>query len=295
MVNVLQNRNFSEFTCHLEGLSSIFQIGADKKTKTKIYSALQSLESDLFKMYEFQLSRINITSNLIHRSPAGIVELRKGGTPMKLTFFVSPYQLIDLKSKTKFPLTVETITSKKIGFSATISIEESAVQQKLQSESLFYTTVSDNAQPMPHFHQTKNANSNMLPARFILKLSKPLPISLEIARKIICLTGIELADIGSREPRSLISLIAQQTLGRNASSPFYTTLPDQQHCYYVNEAEMIKGILIEKIPFTHPTNVPRILNDLRLQIMFNVILGSLVRQVHGPGRFRFLISCLNLN
>jgi len=37
----------------------------------------------------------------------GILEPRKGGHPMKLTYFISPYNLLDLKAKTSLPLTVD--------------------------------------------------------------------------------------------------------------------------------------------------------------------------------------------
>lgn len=44
---------------------------------------------------------------MIHKTPVGILEPRKGGHPMKLTFFVSPYDLIDRKTKTALTLSAD--------------------------------------------------------------------------------------------------------------------------------------------------------------------------------------------
>lgn len=55
----------------------------------------------------FVYSQINDINNLIHKSPVGVLEARKGGYPMKLTFFVPPYDLLDLKSKSSLTLTAD--------------------------------------------------------------------------------------------------------------------------------------------------------------------------------------------
>ena len=52
-------------------------------------------------------SHINDPNKIIHKSPVGILEPRKGGHPMKLTFFVSPYDLIDRKAKTALTLNAD--------------------------------------------------------------------------------------------------------------------------------------------------------------------------------------------
>lgn len=46
-------------------------------------------------------------NNMIHRSPVGILESRKGGYPMNTTFFVAPLDLIDLRTKSTLHLTVD--------------------------------------------------------------------------------------------------------------------------------------------------------------------------------------------
>lgn len=140
-------------------------------------------------------------------------------------------------------------------------------------------------------------NSQSLPAYYVLRLTQPLPICLDLVHKIVKLTGIQRKE---GELNSLISLLTKvlisndqkgSTLQNCHSQAFYTVLPDQNHCYYVNNDEIVNGglkgsnfstflsgILIETIPFTHPTHVSRILVYLRQQVLFNVILGSVIRQ-----------------
>lgn len=59
------------------------------------------------------------------------------------------------------------------------------------------------------------------------------------------------------------------------------TLPDQQHVYYFNKSVDgclgQPGALVTKIPFTLPTCVPKVLNLLRQQLMFNSVIQSLIR------------------
>jgi len=59
------------------------------------------------------------------------------------------------------------------------------------------------------------------------------------------------------------------------------TLPDQQHVYYLNCASQGvlsgTGCLLHKIPFSHPTSVPNVLNLLRQQLVFNSALQSIIR------------------
>ncbi|WAQ93871.1 MED1-like protein [Mya arenaria] len=154
--------NFDEFISHLQGLLSIYSFNGDKKQKSKGYLALSNLEHDLNIIAQLQ-SSINGVTNYIHKSPLGILLPRRGGHPMKLIYYVSPYNLLCKKSKSSYPM---------------------------------------------------------------------------------------------------------------------TTLPDQQHAYYLNgSTEGVLGgygCLVRKIPFTHPTMVPKVLSLLRQQLVFNSVLSSVV-------------------
>jgi mediator of RNA polymerase II transcription subunit 1 len=186
-----------------------------------------------------------------------------------------------------------------LGYSATICIESSS-SHRLQHESLINTLKTPEGKNLPQFSALTNLNSTQLPACFVLKLQKPLPTSIDILRKITAVTAIEFSYdlINKREP--LISLIAKQLFSsqtsstqssstqssstQSSSTPFYVKLPNQQHCYHLNEScDKLNGVVITSIPITHPTHVPRILVHLRQQVLFNVIIGSFIRQTSKPG------------
>lgn len=78
LVLCLSVGDFADFTAQLEGLASIYQLNAEKKIKCKAFSALQSLEADLGTLATLQ-AFIKEPFNLVHKSPVGILEKRRGG------------------------------------------------------------------------------------------------------------------------------------------------------------------------------------------------------------------------
>ena len=57
----------------------------------------------------------------------------------------------------------------------------------------------------------------------------------------------------------------------------FQTLPDQQHCYFLTDIPGSFGVRISSIPFSHPGNVPVIIDVLRQQANFNAAVESCVR------------------
>ncbi|KAH9413464.1 Mediator of RNA polymerase II transcription subunit 1 [Dermatophagoides pteronyssinus] len=322
LIDVLNRRDFFEFTKHLEGLAAIYKIKADRPVTEKAYQALDSLEKDLEQMAEIQKNQINDINNLVHRSPIGVLESRKGGHPMKLTFFVQPYDLLDLEQKISLPLTVDIVIERKIGYSAQILLEDSVELKRLQSKSLIIVKQRPDGKNLAHFLEHNEQNSELLPACYVLRLTRTLPISLDLLNKIQKLTGINLLINNdnnncnnNNEPQSMITLLTNLQLNQSSSSSsvanssmlksssssssFLAILPDQRHCYYVNNIGECHydqqssldcssnsnggggsfGILLERLPFTHPSHVSRILVYLRQQVLFNVILGSIIRKL----------------
>ncbi|XP_022238572.1 mediator of RNA polymerase II transcription subunit 1-like isoform X1 [Limulus polyphemus] len=275
---VLRQGNFGEFTSHLEGLSAIYQLNADKKQKTKAYLALQALETDLSTLAQVQQSYANDPSNLVHKSPVGILQPRQGGHPMKLTYFISPYDLLDSETETSIPFTVDAITERKLGHSVTVCIESSTAH-RLQINSLSSLSKKSEGKSLPSFAAFSNLNSTTLPASFMLRLSSPIPMANSVIDKIQSLTGIECADMSTSQ--SLLSLITKESskgkLQYSSNHGLFVTLPDQHHCYYLSSSTDLQGVLVSGVPFTHPTHVPQILVFLRQQVLFNTVIGSCIR------------------
>ena len=58
---------------------------------------------------------------------------------------------------------------------------------------------------------------------------------------------------------------------------FLQTLPDQEHCYFLSTGRGAEGVLVDRIPFTHPSKVKHVLDVLRLQALFGTLISSCVR------------------
>ncbi|XP_005088993.1 mediator of RNA polymerase II transcription subunit 1 [Aplysia californica] len=278
--DILKRGNFSEFVEHLQGLQSIYQVTSDEKLKSKAFLALQALEKDLNQLAQFQNS-ISGVANYIHKCPLGIMLPRLAGKPMKLIYFVSPYDLLDKKSLTAHPLTVEAITENFLGQSVTVCIEpvpESAPLNKLQTMPLMNVSITQDGKSLPSFSGVSQINSMMLPASFVLVLPQSIPVSSQILQKITSLTNLEIHK--EAESKNLHSLILENFSNRPVKDchKLLVSLPDQQHIYFLNGGgQDQQGVMISRIPFTHPTHVPKILSLMRQQLLFNIVIASCIR------------------
>ncbi|KAK6618199.1 hypothetical protein RUM44_002650 [Polyplax serrata] len=272
LVKSLSKGDFEDFTTQLQGLISIYQLNAEKKVKCKAFSALCALEADLDVHWSLQSSIKNVQT-LLNKSPVGVLEKRKGGHPMKLTYFVSPYEVLELKKY----LTVDLIYKNKIGNSVTICLEGSAAH-KLQISPLIIVNKNTNKSTVSYAPMTPT-NSTTLPAYFVLKLNKPQPICLELVKHINAISELECCDTSN--PHPLFSLITQHVsngkMDSSLNKGLFVNLPDQVHCYFMTECRSLDGVMLSSIPFTHPSQVPLILTVLRQQAMFNALVSSVIR------------------
>ncbi|XP_044759004.1 mediator of RNA polymerase II transcription subunit 1 isoform X2 [Coccinella septempunctata] len=277
LVSCLSRGDFQDFTAQLEGFASIYQLNAEKKVKSKAFTALQSLETDLSTLAQLH-SFLKEPFNSIYKSPVGILEKRKGGHPMKLTYFISPYDLINISKGELEPISAELISSKNLGYSVTVCMEGSAAH-KLQTTTLITVSRTMNGKSSPSFAPLSGQNSSVIPATFVLKLNKPLPMCVALARQLQVVTELEWLDFTNRRP--LLDLIVSQCSNGKMRSEnnrgLFVNLPDQNHCYFMTDNKNVEGILVNSIPFTHPTKVAQILVLLRQQALFNTLISSCVR------------------
>ncbi|XP_050439662.1 mediator of RNA polymerase II transcription subunit 1 [Adelges cooleyi] len=264
LIKSLANCDFADFTTQLEGLASIYQISADKITKCRAFNALQTLEDDLETFAQVHYTYHKDLISLVHKTPLGVVKPRRGGHPLKIMYFVSPYDLLDVENGTMKNLDKDTLD---VGCYATVCIE-AANSTNVQSASLLSATRSSNGISTPTFMPFTVQNSITLPAVFVLRLNEPMPVCLQLAENIKAV--IEM-DLEMSTPRSLLKMIIEPS-----SQPLSVTLPDQQHCYFLTDSNL-KGVFIQNIKFTHPSQVPRIIAYLRQQALFNCLIRSCVR------------------
>lgn len=259
------------FVEHLQGLLAVYDLPeCGNVDKSRAWQALYNLEHDLTLLASGQ-SWVTDINQLIHKTGLGMVHNRAGGMPMKLRFFLPPYELLDMEQQTILPMNQSTITTKNLGFCATITLRPSQDPFLLPLSSL----ISSTGQDLP----ITQSNAIPLLAHFTLALDKPLPLSSALIRHLVSVTSIDWLD--SKNDTPLLTLITKQASG-GALDPsnnrgLFVTLPDQQHCYFMTETPDLVGQTVEYIPFRHPNQVPAIIDILRRQALFNTLISSCVR------------------
>jgi mediator of RNA polymerase II transcription subunit 1 len=296
LVLCLQNGDFADFTLQLEGLQSIYQLNAESKIKSKAFVALQALETDLYTLYDLAQLQAHMKDPqlLIMQSPVGMLQRRRGGHAMRCTFLVPPYDLIDPEKKQMQPLTAALINSKKLGRFVTVNLEAAAAN-KLQTCCILNINKDQQGRSSPTYAPLSANNSTMLPASFMLRMDKPMPISMKFVEQLNQLQteSSTFAATVAQTPTPLIDLIVTsvtdnevQTMGKG----LFVSLLDQCHYYYMTENKSLQGIVVSKIPFTEPGHVPQIINLLRQQALFNTLMSSCIRTNGKQGdffKFRF--------
>lgn len=236
LVDCLVSGDYADFTAQLEGFTSIYQLSADKKTKSFAFVALLALEKDLQSLYAMQEQTSDAATQLF--TSVGIVLPRRGGHPMRITYFVQPYQLLDPTSGELRPITVDLFNGQDAkGMSATVHIEAAGPNQL---PTLSTVRLQKDAQGMPKvdFVALGADNSSMLPANFVLRLNKPLVIDVNLLRAIEQITKCKFPEDLTPKMAPLLSMIVAHTGdGQTRMTPkgLLVTLPDQNHCYYLSE------------------------------------------------------------
>ncbi|XP_026678774.1 mediator of RNA polymerase II transcription subunit 1 [Diaphorina citri] len=228
LIQCLQNQDFNDFTVQLESLTSIYQLNAEKKVKSKAFAALQSLEADLITLASLQ-TNIKDPFLLIHKSPVGALHKRRGGHAMMLTYFVSPYDLLDLKNKISKPLSADSVD---VGFSVTVSMESSCAH-KLQITTLVTVSVNPSGKNTPVYGASTPQNTASLPACFVLKLNKPTPMCVSLVKKIQAVTEMECSTVDTATPKPLLSLIIQHQADKSRDSTSNKPLFVRRLCFTI--------------------------------------------------------------
>ncbi|KAL5278647.1 MED1 family protein [Megaselia abdita] len=271
LIASLQKGDFQDFTLQLEGLQSIYQLNAEQKIKSKAYPVLRSMELDLYHLFQSQnftnpkdLQRVILESNV------GVAVERRGGHPMKLIYFIPPYDLICDETKTMKPLDTELlIMSKGIGVAATVNLEAS------NSVKLQITPTLDFKKGQPASTPLTPNNSTILPAHFVLRLEKPIPVFDSILHYMNIPT-----DSSPKATGNMIKMIVDGASKGEIISfvrGLPVCLPDQNHCYFFTDARKLKATMVSSIPFTEPLQVPNIISLLRKQALFQTLISSCVR------------------
>lgn len=257
LVTCLVNGDFADFTTQLEGLSSIYQLNADVKIKSKAFMALQALETDLISLFSCFQSGYTDPQAMVLQSPVGVLQKRRGGHPMRLTYFMPPFELLNMEAKSLNVLSVDLITSKSsLGMSVTVNLEASP-SNKLQIQPVIVFAAGHST---PTYSPMGTHNSIMLPASFVLRLNKPMPICVTLINQIQAKTEFPFGDVTTKTP--ILSLITQHISGgvlQSATKGLFVSLPDQNHCYFMTEN---RNLQVNELFCPSDWNFQRITNEL---------------------------------
>uniref|UniRef100_A0A671RBU0 Mediator of RNA polymerase II transcription subunit 1 n=1 Tax=Sinocyclocheilus anshuiensis TaxID=1608454 RepID=A0A671RBU0_9TELE len=310
LIQHLRDKHFDEFSKHLKGLVNLYKLPGDNKLKTKMYLALQSLELDLTKMmHMFRIAtNANTVETILHGS-VGLLTARSGGHLVSLQCYVSPNDIFEEGTGAQLNYTAVNIP-RTLGVSVSVTVEGTTSVYKLPIAPLITGSHPVDNKGTPSFSSVTNSNCVDLPACFFLKMNRLMPFSLSYIKKMGSTTGIPVLEtVPTLSP--LYDLIIKSQLHEEgeASPPalaqsmrFYTSLPGQQHCYFLNgdapvqDGRSLQGAYVSKIPFRHPAQVPALLDIIRHQAAYNTLIGSCVKKTYikedTPGLLRFEVCPL---
>jgi len=127
MVKLLNDHKFDEFMLHLKGIMAIYDnFQSDCVNRSKIWLSLRALEEDLEVLANIQGTSSSLkhdVASLVLRAPVGVLTSRVGGKPLRLTYFVSPYDLLDAEKKEVIPWSLNSLTERKLGRRVAVTIE----------------------------------------------------------------------------------------------------------------------------------------------------------------------------
>jgi mediator of RNA polymerase II transcription subunit 1 len=289
-----------DFTQQLEGFQSIYQLNCESKIKSKALQTLQAIESDLMNVYSIESIQYNSPETMLVSSSVGLLTKRRGGHPLKLTFFVRANDLLNLELKRMDTLhdAIQNAENSKrcIGDSVTINLEAAAPSNKLQICPLLIKSGKSDGNYA--FQPISSSNSTMLPATYVMCFNKSFPIAMSVIDEIKRITNLGVFEETSRatttvkienstidfnkdqQKTSLLNLIINvesQGVHNNSQKGLFVSLADQSHCYFISDPDLA-GTSVKTIQFTEPSHVIKIIKLLRSQALFNALIASCVRQ-----------------
>ncbi|XP_047666673.1 mediator of RNA polymerase II transcription subunit 1 isoform X8 [Tachysurus fulvidraco] len=238
----------------------------------------------------FQMLRHLIESDahvdMVLNGRIGRITPSSEGSPMSIEYYISPSDAL-----------IERLQPGEGSGSQTavLVVGASATTHRLQMESLIPTPPQVNSQGLPAFIPLSETCSELLPASFLLKLKPPVPMLNSFIHKMSQITDVDLQGEPLFQLLHSNALKDKRSCGGN-DAHFLVSLPDAEfHSYLFADAEwkcdVWKGSLIHKIPFTHPSHVPAILDLLRYQSAINTLLRSCITSLMHQPEIEFDLSC----
>ncbi|XP_047136117.1 mediator of RNA polymerase II transcription subunit 1 isoform X1 [Hydra vulgaris] len=263
LVNCLKKKDYDDFLNHLRGLKEIYALVGDSSTKAKIVSAVGSLEEDLLTIMNSD-SSIKNQFDCIMRGPVGCIIPAVGGKCLQSVFFMDPLMSVNFKSDN-----YQGLDMTKGCCSAVLSAQ--STEQNLLPTSSVLMVENNNIQ----YQNEQFWTVESLPATFVLKLLKPLPASIRVAKLIHNIIKKDKDGLFVHNSKiKFDQLLLKETCGEMKDVLHCCALPDFSQKFEWVPSDENDGLLLSLIPFTKPNQIISIIKVLRFQAIYNHIFTS---------------------
>uniref|UniRef100_A0A3Q1JGB5 Mediator of RNA polymerase II transcription subunit 1 n=1 Tax=Anabas testudineus TaxID=64144 RepID=A0A3Q1JGB5_ANATE len=265
LLQLLRLKHFADFSAKLAGLFSQYNIPGDNSNDiVKINWNRQNISA-------FRLPNdCDAQMDVINYGRIGCVIAGKEGTTAK----ISVIHKVDAVVQT-----------------AQVTVGVSNTTHRLQMAPLIPQPPQVDPQGCPVFLPLNEVPNETLPACFLLLLQPAIPVTVPRVNRLSQITGLVIPDV-DLQWAPLPKLLMRGSLGANSSGEtldeqdtiFTVSRPGVTHSYILPgdawEAPDQIGAVMDRIPFTHPAQVPEILKLLRRQCATNTLLSSCITSQH---------------
>ncbi|XP_067341867.1 uncharacterized protein [Channa argus] len=255
------------------------------KVKLKLFTSLQSLWKDLqlMSLLPREPKDSHAQLDMINNGRIGCLMAGKQDCPPTIQFYINP---ADVKQTSDSPFAFKEMEA--VVQTAQVTLGVSDVNHKLQMASVIPQPPQLDAQGNPVFLPLNEVPNETLPACFLLKLQPAVPVTVSFVKKLSEITDVTMLDV-DLQWAPLPKLLMRGSLSANSheetlhdGDPIFTVslFGGVMHRYIFPgaawDAPERKGTAMDSIPFTHPAHVPPILELLRQQCAFNILLSSCI-------------------
>ncbi|RVE58607.1 hypothetical protein OJAV_G00196000 [Oryzias javanicus] len=269
-LKTLKSKDFEAFSVMLKDLFTQYSIPGDSEMKLKLLESLRFLVGDLQKL-SGDPENCDSQQQLLNNSRIGRLIAGKEDSPLMILFNQPPN---------------DGTTASTVIQAAQVTVGASSVP--LPPDGFCPSRASSAGLTGPFCGSLLSEVPNeTLPACFLLRLKPPVPMLTSFVEELTLITDVAIAQTDLQWAPLHRLLVA----GSHRSSDLITEklLPDGEMHRYVFpgatwDVPEQKAATMEAVPFTHPAQVPALLQLLRHQCAVNGLLRScLTPESAGPG------------
>ncbi|KAM7390210.1 hypothetical protein PAMA_008406 [Pampus argenteus] len=276
LLELLRSKNLTDFSVRLEGLFTQYNIPGDNDVKLKLFASLQYLGKDLQEISRLprEPQDSDAQMDMINNGRIGCLMAGKEDCPLSIQFYTTD------GLKTSISRMEPVVQAAQV----TVSLRDTT--HALQTASVIPQPPQLDPQRHPVFTPLSEGPYETFPACFLLRLQPAIPMMSSFVKKLSQITDVTIPDV-DLQWAPLPKLLLRASLSANShgetldeqDTVFTVPLPgDVMHSYIFPgaawEASAQRAAVMDSIPFTHPAQVPALLELLRHQCTINTLLRS---------------------